>query len=138
MRSEADIKREIRKKLLNLESSGMILWFERLQSGAIHNGNQHVYMCRKGTPDFEAVFVNKIGSLCVLFVEVKKEGVYAPRKGVQKEWSDHYGTLHTDMMYMVAQSVNDMVETIMHYAMNAVDKIEFNPDDDGDERIGEE
>lgn len=127
MKLEAVVKKEIHAKLKTLERFGHILWYERLQSGQIHNGDQHVYMCRPGTPDFICVLVNKRGVLTVLFIEAKREGVFLARKGVQQQWHDKYYNLHTDMIYIIAQSVDDMMETILHVGIDRVEAIEFNP-----------
>ena len=86
MKLEKEVKSEIYKRLRSLESSGIVLWFERLNAGEVHNGNQHIYMCRPGTPDFVCVFVNRSGRLTVLFIEAKREGIHTTRPGVQREW----------------------------------------------------
>lgn len=127
MKLEAEIKREIHAKLKTLERFGHILWFERLQSGQIHNGNQHVYLSRPGTPDFICVLTNKTGHLTVLFIEAKREGVMTARKGVQQEWRDKYSNLHTDMIYIIAQSVDDLMQVVLSVGVDQVDAIKFNP-----------
>ena len=122
---EADVKRSIYKKLINLETMGYILWTERLQSGQIHNGNQHIYMSRSGTPDFIVVMINKEGRLTVIFIEAKKEGVFELRSGVQAEWRAKYGGLHSDMIYIIAQSVSEVSGIINTVGIDHVARMEL-------------
>lgn len=127
MRLEKDVKREIYNKLEFLERMNHILWFERLQSCQIHNGNQHIYMCRPGTSDFICVLTNKKGSLSVIFIEAKREGVYKERVGAQAEFRKSYDGIHEDIIYCVVQSVDDLMSVIDKIWISPVDKIQFIP-----------
>lgn len=60
-----------------------------------------------------------------MFLEVKREGVYEPRKGVQAEWRDKYGRKHPDMIYVVAQSVDDVTKVVYSLGQDLVWKIKL-------------
>ena len=126
MKLEKEVKREIYDLMERLECCQDILFFERLQSGVIEHHGNYIWCCREGTPDMFCVFKNKVGGLTTLFIEIKREGIPArPRKGAQQEWKDRYGDLHTDLIYMIAQSAEEVNKKIRHFAFNRLDALKF-------------
>ena len=71
--TEDEVKKEIRKILERLESSGDCIWFDRLQSGMVKTQDgSYVRMCRNGTSDFICIVLNKQKTLSVIFIEAKR------------------------------------------------------------------
>ena len=85
---------------------------------------------RTGTDYDEAVIDRDIRSLyrtgLFEFIEVKREGIPAkPRAGAQVEWKDRYGSLNNDMVYMIAQSEDDVKKKIRQLAYDRLGGIRF-------------
>jgi hypothetical protein len=126
--TESDVKKEVRRYLISREggSPPVVVWFDRLNSGQIHNGNQHIYLCQDGTADFLCLFIGKKKQLCALFIETKStDEKQEPRKGAQTEFRNKYHQRHVDMYYMIAQSKKDVSDAINRLAYDFVAEIEY-------------
>lgn len=126
--SEAEVVLDIKKYLSGreMEHPPTVLWWERLQSGSIHNGNQHIYLSRKGTADFLCLFVGKKKQVVALFIEAKSPDVEAkPRKGAQEDFMKKYNQRHIDMHYMIAQSREDVYKAIKELQYDMLQEIEL-------------
>ena len=126
---EKDVVRELNKYLdsKELEKPISVIWFCRLQCGKVQTKyGSWIQLAKKGTPDFIIVIIGKDKRLQILFVEVKSEDVRAtPRKGAQTDWVVKYASRHSDINYMIAQSVDEVKAFIKSLAFDAVNSIEF-------------
>ena len=65
--------KQIKNSLDMYKMTGVVMWWERLQSGKIQVGRYWVRMSAKGTPDFVAVLRNREKNLSLLFIEAKSD-----------------------------------------------------------------
>ena len=65
------------------------------------------------------------GSLTVIFLEAKKEGVFKARAGVQSEWKEAHDGIHKDIIYVIAQSVDDMMDVVLKVGKDRLAGIKF-------------
>lgn len=126
MTPEGKVKHDVYRTLAMLEASGYVVWFERLQSGQIHNGETHVYQCRKGTFDFFTIFKNSKGTLSAAFIEVKRDDVKAVLSDTQKLFKERYEGKHDDVFFWLAQSGREVKKLIIEHGYDRLSDIEFN------------
>jgi hypothetical protein len=124
---ENQVKKSVYNLLYNLEQTGDILWFERLNSGVIKSGESYIWMCRPGTSDFVVLYMNKSRNLGFLFLEVKSTNKpRKPRKGKQEDFSIKYSHKHIDLQYEVVNCVKQASDKILSLAFDRL--TEINPE----------
>ena len=125
--TEAEVVKSIRSYLQarECEHPPVILWWERLASGAIHEGGIHVRLSRNGTSDFICVFVGQHKQIVVLFVECKAPSATPnPRKGAQADFAKKYHLRHVDMQYVIVQSVDDLKIKLNKLSYNFIEELQ--------------
>lgn len=113
MTPEGTVKQQVFKSLYALEMSGYIYWFERLQSGQIHIGKNHIYQCRPGTHDFVAVFPDKKKNLSVAFIEVKRADKKALLSDNQKKFRTKHDGKHVNILFWLVQSGKEVERLVI-------------------------
>lgn len=68
---EKEVVKKIRQSLSTWQMTGVVEWFERLQSLKIRHQGYWIQGCAKGTPDFLALVRNKDNGLTAVFIEAK-------------------------------------------------------------------
>jgi hypothetical protein len=125
MTPEGKAKSEVKKALELLELTGDVLWYERLNSGTIQNGNQFIWLCRSGTPDFISVFIDKDGNLMVCFIEVKRADKKANYSDNQKEFVCKYEWKHKNIIVLLVQSGDQVKKEILSRSYDRVRHIKL-------------
>ncbi len=67
---EKDIVLSCQKRLMNWQSRGVVVWFDRSNSGKIQSNGRWIQLHKPGTPDLTA-YINYNGSCFIYFIEVK-------------------------------------------------------------------
>ena len=102
--SESSVIREISLVLYQLEGTGDILWFSRLQCGKVKTEwGSWLQLCKSGTHDFIALIRTKQGFLAIIFIEAKSgvgKAVYRPS---QEDFKRNYSK-HRDILFLLATS----------------------------------
>lgn len=120
--TESDVSKQIRKSLDTWKISGVVVWWERLNSGKIQVGGRWVQLCGKGTPDYIALIRNKQGGLTVLFIEVKSAiGQLRPD---QVQFAKTYAC--ADIVVAVIRDVVELNRIISDIGIDILGGIEFN------------
>lgn len=70
---ESEIMKQIKNSLDMYKMTGVVEWWERLQSGKVRVGRYFVRMSAKGTPDFVVVLRNRSRNLSLIFIEAKSD-----------------------------------------------------------------
>lgn len=65
--------KQIKHRLELYKMTGVVEWWERLQSGKVRVGRCFVRMSAKGTPDFVVVLRNRSRNLSLIFIEAKSD-----------------------------------------------------------------
>lgn len=86
--TEKELSRLVVKSLGVWETTGVIVYWERLNSGRINLGNHWIKLCREGTPDFLVVFRNKEDGLHLMFLELK--GAHGQLRKSQRDFMAKY------------------------------------------------
>lgn len=73
---ESELMRLVSRNLGIWQTTGVILWYSRLQSFKIKHFGNWIQGCVKGTPDWVVAFRNKEDNIGLLFLEVKGENGY--------------------------------------------------------------
>ena len=120
--TEAEISKIIRHDLESLEMTNDIIWFERLNSGKIQTiYNTWMQLCRRGTPDYVCVTINRKGYLSVIFIEAKRsEGGRMSHD--QIKFCDKM-SIHPDTYYMLINDPSTLKRQILDIAEDKVAKI---------------
>ena len=90
-----------------------VVWCDRMQSGAIQQGNYVIRLCKIGTPDLYAI-INYDGGR-VLFIECKKPK--CKQSDAQKEFEYKIKGMK-NVQYMVAHSLMEVVDYIKDNIIN--------------------
>jgi hypothetical protein len=125
MTSEGKVKSEVYKSLASLELAGDVLWFERLNSGSIHTEGIHLNGCRKGTFDFIAVFQSPKKTLCVAFIEVKRNDIKAVYSDSQKLFKERYEGKHELVYFWLVQSGAEVTRLIIQYGYDRIADVQM-------------
>lgn len=70
---EKDILLACQKRLLNWQSRGVVIWFDRNNSGGLSYGGKYIRLHKPGTPDLTA-YIHHKGFCWVYFIETKIPG----------------------------------------------------------------
>lgn len=125
MTPEGKIKSDIANVLLLLERTGDVIWYERLNSLAIHQQGIHINGCRKGTPDFITTYKGKQGQVCITFIEVKTDDKRSKLSESQEKFFERYGSIHTDLTCIVARSSDEVKKYLLDRCYDRLGDIEF-------------
>ena len=110
--TEAEISKQVKKRLDYYQYFGEILWYTLLQSLKIQHHGHWIQGCKPGTPDYIAIVRNKQLTLSVIFIEVKSEkGQLRPE---QKAFAQLYKDVKNVHVFTVRDSeqINEIIETI--------------------------
>src|SRR5574343_306360 len=124
---EGIAKSQVAKSLASSELAGDIIWFERMNSLAIHRDGMHISGCRPGTFDYVAVFKSKHGGLALAFIEVKRVDKPASLSDSQTAFKAKYNGKHRDIHFWLVQSGKEVSKLITIHAYNRLDDVEFTP-----------
>jgi hypothetical protein len=120
--TENDVKNRVRKTLSNMEISGDIIFYERLNSGKVKTEwGTWLQLCRAGTPDFMCITVNKKKTISVIFIETKRS-VGGNWSLEQRNFNDKY-TKHEDIHYFLISDPSKLAKQIYSIAYDRVNDI---------------
>lgn len=127
MTPEGISKSQVAKSLASSELAGDIIWYERMNSLAIHKEGLHISGCRPGTFDYVAAFKARHGGLAMAFIEVKRADKPAFLSDSQMAFKTKYAGKHRDVHFWLVQSGREVSKLITIHAYNRLDDMEFNP-----------
>lgn len=110
---------------LNLwERRGIVVHYDRINSGSVHIGKTHMRLAKAGTPDVFA-FCDFGGPIVVLFIEVKRErgGKWSDK---QKLFADKFKDF-PNVFYIVcrsAQEIHDLMEMNSGYTVSKLKEMD--------------
>jgi hypothetical protein len=123
MNKESELVSDIRKFL---SYSKDVIWWERLNSGKVSNGyGGYISLCRKGTPDFVCVVMNRNKGLSLIFLECKITG--GQLRPEQREFFN---------MYFAVTDVHCYVITTLQGAKESISRISYDHTLDLPESVG--
>lgn len=125
MTPEGKAKVSVKKALELLEVCGDVLWYERLNSGAVESNGKYIYLCRPGTFDFIAVFQNHAHHLVVAFIEVKRADKKAKYSDTQLLFYNKYFMKHQNIIFLLVQSGDDVKKEILSRCFNRVHQLKM-------------
>lgn len=112
MPKEKEVITAIRKRLEVYEHCKVVVWHDRIQSGAIRIGAHRMRLAKAGTPDFIAVIRNTSKNLSLFFIEAKGDG--GTLRDTQIEFRDKYFGIK-DVHYLVCNHPKQIDEFIGTY-----------------------
>lgn len=123
--TEDEVKKRVRNDLEMLEYSSDCVWYERLNAGTVKTEwGSWLKLCRKNTPDFVCIVINKHKNISVIFIETKKTGEKL-RQG-QENFKSKYSK-HPDIHYFTIDDPKPFKRMILNIAYNRLDAVEFSP-----------
>lgn len=123
--SENMVKKGVKQRLEYWETIGMVVHWDRLNSGKIKIVNRYIQLCKAGTPDFVA-YVKHNGMCYVVFIETKKPST-SDLRDKQIEYYMKFQSLD-NVYYQIANNprvVDDIIEKITNNSRDKVNSIEM-------------
>ena len=120
---ESEVSSKVKKILINLESTGDCVWFERMNSGKVKTEwGTWLQLCRPGTPDFMCIVVNKQKNISVIFIECKSSIGKMSSEQIKFRYKH---IKHVDIHYLLISDASKLSKQILNIAFNRVENMEF-------------
>lgn len=117
---EAEILKSTGQRLSIWETTGEVIWYERLQCGRVKTQyGSWIKLCRPGTPDYCAIVRNQTKGLDLLFIECKRADGKGKLSDVQIKFQNKYKNVQNTHYLII-----DHPDYVDHYIDNiCIDRI---------------
>lgn len=124
--NEAGVLQACKLRLAWWQKIGVVVHFDRINSGTMNVGGRWIHMARAGSPDLWA-FIKRNSTCHVLFIECKATEEQRPSLA-QAEFRDRFTSM-TNVIYLVAHqpsAVDQAVEAVSGHYEHALSQMDLN------------
>ena len=124
--SERDILKSCKHRLDYWQSIGIVVHYDRFNSGKIQYNGKWIQMCKSGTPDLIAYIKTNKETCLIYFIECKRDDKQKLRT-VQQNFKDKFIGLNNVMYEMVShpRQIDITLESITGYGQGLLDNIKL-------------